>query len=145
MAAPMNVAWKKCLLLCSYSRYCQSRLISIKKKTEETSSGKDPEQHHERNPLVGMSADGQTLVCWHPEPEHPYDHTRGMEYAVHELEEGTSILKDEVIRRFETRYKPKGPNIQELSNITYTTKHQWFPRPAKKFRKLNPPKDRDSL
>lgn len=29
-----------------------------------------------RVPRVGMSADGSTLVGWHPEPEHPYEHTQ---------------------------------------------------------------------
>ena len=23
-----------------------------------------------------MSEDGQVLICWHPEPTHPYDHTK---------------------------------------------------------------------
>jgi hypothetical protein len=23
-----------------------------------------------------MSADGRTLIGWHPEPEHPYEHTK---------------------------------------------------------------------
>jgi len=51
-----------------------------------------------------------------------------MEYNNEELAEGRSVLKDEVIRAYETRHSPSGPTVQELSSITYTTKHRWYPR-----------------
>ena len=28
-----------------------------------------------RVPQVGMSEEGRVLICWHPEPTHPYEHT----------------------------------------------------------------------
>lgn len=51
-----------------------------------------------------------------------------MVYNTKELEEGHSVLKDEVIRAYETRLRPTGPTVQELSAITHTTKHRWYSR-----------------
>lgn len=51
-----------------------------------------------------------------------------MQYDSKELAEGQSVLKDEVIRAYETRTRPSGPTIQELCSITYTTKHRWYPK-----------------
>ncbi|WAR25814.1 RM42-like protein [Mya arenaria] len=114
------------------------KLLSALSQPQESSS-------NSITPLVGMSEDGQTVVCWHPEPEHPYEHTQPMEYNKEELSQGTSVLKDQVLRNYDSRVRPTGPNTQELSHITFTTKHRWFPKPGKKFAKRDPPKDRDAI
>lgn len=125
----------------SFAKPAKGALIS---RSSHTKSNSDDPDHSSRLPRVGMSADGRTLIGWHPEPEHPYEHTKPVQYDMKEVEQGT-ILKDELVQDYLTRFRPEGPSIPEIAAITYTTKHQWLPKPEKKYKKRNPPKDRDSI
>lgn len=94
---------------------------------------------------VGLSPDGNTVVGWHPAPKFPYEHTRALPSRKKEASVGDSVLKIQHLREEMTKYRPDGPTDKELSNIFFTTKHTWLKKPEKKYRKPNPPKDRDAL
>ncbi|KAL4226131.1 hypothetical protein ACF0H5_014118 [Mactra antiquata] len=126
----------------TYSRARILQQVAVQSRSSH-SNCKD-EDNSSRIPKVGMSDDGRTLIGWHPEPEHPYEHTKPINYDSLEAKTG-SILQDSVVRNYETRYRPLGPNTAELANVTFTTKHKWFPKREKKYRKRNPPKDREGI
>ncbi|KAK6177086.1 hypothetical protein SNE40_015262 [Patella caerulea] len=92
-----------------------------------------------------LSPDGSCILFWHPEQNFPYEHTQPIPRKVKELEEADTVLKVQLLKEEEIKHRPDGPTDAELSNIFYETKHRWFPRPEKKYRKVNPPKDRDGL
>ncbi|ESO99719.1 hypothetical protein LOTGIDRAFT_173557 [Lottia gigantea] len=93
-----------------------------------------------------LSPDKSAILCWHPEQEFPYEHTRPVPRNPIELAQGETVLKIQYVRDAQMINKrPEGPNDVELANILYETKHRFFPKPGKKYRKVNPPKDRDSL
>jgi large subunit ribosomal protein L42 len=102
---------------------------------QASTSGKLEEQ-------IAVTDDGSTIVCWHPEPRFPYECSRPLPpeqethatLKVQSLDEVRSVFvekKQEFIR-------------QELMNLTYTTKHRWFPRSRDKYAKNTPP-DREYL
>lgn len=95
--------------------------------------------------IVGLSPDGNTVISWHPEPKFPYEHTRPLPNRQKEASVGDSVMKVQHLREEMTKYRPDGPTDKELSNVFFTTKHRWLPKPEKKYKKINPPKDRDGL
>ncbi|XP_041347510.1 39S ribosomal protein L42, mitochondrial-like [Gigantopelta aegis] len=98
-----------------------------------------------RVPQVGLSPDGSTVVCWHPEPDFPYEHTQPLPRNQREMAEGDSVLKVQYLVEEQIKYRSSGPTDKELSNMFFTTKHRWYPKPEKKYKKLTPPKDRDHI
>ena len=38
------------------------------------------------------------------------------------------MLKVQLLKSEEQKYRPGGPNVAELSNMFFTTKHRWFPK-----------------
>ena len=62
-----------------------------------------------------------------------------------EISEGDSALKIQYRVQDHLRFRKDGPTDKELASMFFTTKHPWFPRPQKKYRKSRPPKDRDSI
>ncbi|XP_045166208.1 28S ribosomal protein L42, mitochondrial-like [Mercenaria mercenaria] len=141
MAASMKIVLRTAQ---SYSRASVAHRCAVINRSCHSKSSSDDSEQSARLPRVGMSADGSTLIGWHPEPEHPYEHTKPIEYDMKKAGEGT-VLKDELVRDYVTRYRPSGPTTPELSAITFTTKHQWLPKSGKKYQKRNPPKDRDAI
>lgn len=86
---------------------------------------------------VIFTEDDRMIVCWHPEKQFPY------EYSLPLPEENlpdTSVLcignKDVT-----DVFKKKKPYqvVEELSKITYTTKHRWYPRSRDKRAKQTEP------
>lgn len=86
-----------------------------------------------------MADDGRTLVCWHPKPEFPYEHSLPLPKA---SEPGNSVLKslngkDKIDVSHLEGVKAEIAR-EELMKMTFTTKHGWFPRLQKKKAKKTP-------
>lgn len=91
---------------------------------------------------ITLTADGSTFVCWHPEPQFPYEYSRPLP----ETSEVHSVLKVQDLDEVRSVFREKKEEFarQELMNITHTTKHRWFPRARDKFAKNTLP-DREYL
>lgn len=86
---------------------------------------------------VVLADDGRTLVCWHPEPEFPYEHS----LPLPEETKVTAIMKgmDRGLRDVSHLEDMKEQFArEELMKMTSTTKHRWFPRLQKKKAKKTP-------
>uniref|UniRef100_A0A8D8TSN2 Large ribosomal subunit protein mL42 n=1 Tax=Cacopsylla melanoneura TaxID=428564 RepID=A0A8D8TSN2_9HEMI len=82
---------------------------------------------------IAVTPDGTTVVCWHPEPPFPYEHSLPLPVT----EQSTnSVLKVQNVDEVYEIFKPKKPEFvrQDLMNITFTNKHRWFPL-KKKYQK----------
>lgn len=75
-----------------------------------------------------VTDDGGIIVCWHPEKPFPYECSKPLPEEI--PVQSKTILKmedkEEIYRVF--RHKSEELVRRELMNITYTTKHRWFPR-----------------
>lgn len=93
---------------------------------------------------VALTNDGRTFVAWHPAPDHPYELSRPIPQV--ELRDRSAIIKESSITTAMQAFHTKKPEIarQELSRITFTTKHRWFPRARDKKAKKTP-MDREYL
>ncbi|KAK2155255.1 hypothetical protein NP493_2091g00021 [Ridgeia piscesae] len=99
-----------------------------------------------KTPMVVLSADQSTIICWHPEPQFPYEHTKPLPRRKNELEEGDSVLKVQYLSDTSVLSKKvDGPTDQELMKMFSTSKYEWKYTPRKRFAKPNPPKDREGL
>lgn len=75
---------------------------------------------------VILTDDGSTFVCWHPEKSFPYEYSKPM---IRTKVVSNSILKIENIEDAHHIFKGKSDEQvrEELTKITYTCKHRWFP------------------
>ncbi|XP_021030688.1 39S ribosomal protein L42, mitochondrial [Mus caroli] len=95
---------------------------------------------------LALTADGRTIVCYHPSVDIPYEHTKPIPQPdlLHNNEEThEQILKAKLEVR-KRKQLEQGPMIEQLSKVFYTTKHRWYPHGQyhNRRKKLNPPKDR---
>ncbi|XP_071810340.1 large ribosomal subunit protein mL42-like isoform X1 [Asterias amurensis] len=94
------------------------------------------------------TADGDTIVCYHPSEPFPYEHTKPILRPDPSKPEETtdSILKMKMTQEQWSKDK-KGPNYNELAKMFYTTKHRWYPLGIRRRMKVNrnPPRDRPYL
>lgn len=83
------------------------------------------------------------FVAWHPEPDFPYEFTKPLEIVDRS---NPSLLKETAINTAMEAFKSQKPELarQELTKLTYTTKHIWFPRARDKKAKKTP-MDREYL
>lgn len=93
---------------------------------------------------VALTADGSTFVAWHPRPAFPYEHSRPIPLV--EMRDRSAVIKESSISTAMHAFNTKHPEIarQELSRITFTTKHRWFERARDKKAKKTP-MDREYL
>lgn len=78
----------------------------------------------------------EMVACWHPEKTFPYE----CSLPLPEDKPDTSILciGDKEIADVFRKKKPHMV-VEELSKITYTTKHKWYPRSRDKKAKTTEP------
>lgn len=97
-----------------------------------------------REEAVVITDDGKTIVCWHPEPQVPYELSMPLPEG---LPESDSILKVQDNEAMKKLFRQQHPFFirKELQELTFTTKHKWFPQSQKRFAKKNPPRDREYL
>ncbi|XP_028032628.1 39S ribosomal protein L42, mitochondrial [Bombyx mandarina] len=76
---------------------------------------------------IVITDDGSTIVALHQDYDFPYEHSRALP---EETSKDNTVLKmtdlDEVKRVF-NEMKPEFARKQ-LSNLTLTTEHRWYPR-----------------
>ncbi|XP_037070911.1 39S ribosomal protein L42, mitochondrial-like [Pollicipes pollicipes] len=126
-----------------------SRYILMQGISSSTNSGAGEHK-------VVVSNNGSTIVCWHPEPAFPYEcskplpapetsaadqsalrnpFTDGLDSSL----KGVQRYKHMFVRRSDKQVR------EELMKLTHTNKHIWFPHKGIKYRKKNPPRDRDFM
>ncbi|XP_033745407.1 39S ribosomal protein L42, mitochondrial-like [Pecten maximus] len=129
-------------------RYYRYLLRGVSKPVQSrAASSSSSDDHTDRNclPQVGKSSKTGTIVCFHPEPVYPYEYTLPLPRNEVELGEGDSALSVQAQRQQLLRFREDGPTRHELANMFHTTKHQWYPNTADKYRKPKPPKDREAI
>ncbi|XP_053112504.1 39S ribosomal protein L42, mitochondrial [Hemicordylus capensis] len=94
---------------------------------------------------LAMTSDNKTIVCYHPSVDFPYEHTRPvppLDPVDYKEETHDQVLKSRLEAK-ELKNK-KGPTIEELSKMFYTTKHRWYPvgQYHTRRKKTNTPKER---
>ncbi|XP_077540256.1 mitochondrial ribosomal protein L42 [Haemaphysalis longicornis] len=94
---------------------------------------------------IVLTDDGSTIVCWHPEEEFPYEHTKPLPNIRPRLDEANSALKLQYrLENIEKHYRNDRLEIEDLVKMTYTTKHRWYPNNKKKY-ELPRPVEREGL
>ncbi|XP_057711881.1 39S ribosomal protein L42, mitochondrial [Corythoichthys intestinalis] len=94
---------------------------------------------------IGLTSDGKTVVCYHPPVDIPYELTQPIERPdplCNPPETHEQVLKAHLSK--EMPRNQKGPSVEELSKMFFTTKHRWYPFGQYRMRRIkkNPPKDR---
>lgn len=92
---------------------------------------------------VVTTSDNSTFVAWHPIREFPYELSKPIPPKAIP---SSSLVKEEALATAMSAFERKHPEIvrQELSRVTYTTKHRWFPRSRDRKAKKTP-MDREYL
>lgn len=96
-----------------------------------------------REEAVVVTDDGNTIVCWHPQPDIPYEMTRPLPAAPPESDSVLKVQAQDTKKLFQRKH-PFFVN-KALRELTFTNKHKWFPSSEKRFAKKNPPRDREYL
>uniref|UniRef100_A0A8B9MMW0 Large ribosomal subunit protein mL42 n=1 Tax=Accipiter nisus TaxID=211598 RepID=A0A8B9MMW0_9AVES len=83
---------------------------------------------------LAVTSDLKTIVCYHPSLEIPYEHTKPIPRPdpVNNTEETLDQVLKSRLNEKELKNK-RGPTIEELSKMFYTTKHRWYPVGQKLF------------
>ncbi|XP_027900154.1 large ribosomal subunit protein mL42 [Xiphophorus couchianus] len=123
-------------------RNVQTCLVPLRLK-----SGVNPSliQGHNCEVEIGVTSDGKTIVCYHPAVDVPYELTQPIERPdplTNQAETHDQVLKAHLSK--EVLDGKKGPTIEELSKMFFTTKHRFYPKGQYVSRRINktPPKDR---
>ncbi|XP_042881282.1 39S ribosomal protein L42, mitochondrial-like [Penaeus japonicus] len=132
------------MALFSSRRTVFNALLSNAEKLLISSSQRQMSNSTGREEAVVVTDDGNTIVCWHPEPKVPYHLTKPLPETA---EESDSILKVQNKKELKQLFSQQHPFFinKELRELTFTTKHPWYPRPGKRFAKKQPPRDREYL
>ncbi|XP_051890133.1 39S ribosomal protein L42, mitochondrial [Pristis pectinata] len=88
---------------------------------------------------LALTSDGQTIVCYHPSVDIPYEHTKPIlrpSPVENKEETHDQVLKARLDK--EVLRDKQGPTIDELSKMFYTTKHRWYPFGQYHRRRINP-------
>ena len=77
---------------------------------------------------IAESRDQQSFIAWHPKKEIPYECTKPL--PTFESEMKSSLIKDEILDHAMRAHRHSYPDLvrENLSKLTFTTKHRWFPR-----------------
>ncbi|XP_049891713.1 39S ribosomal protein L42, mitochondrial [Epinephelus moara] len=123
-------------------RRVQTCLVPVRQKSSVTGPLLDIPNC---NVEIGATSDGKTIVCYHPAVDVPYELTQPIERPdplSNSVETHDQILKAHLSK--EVLKDKKGPTIEELSKMFFTTKHRWYPVGQYHMRRIkkNPPKDR---
>ncbi|GFO43964.1 39S ribosomal protein l42, mitochondrial-like [Plakobranchus ocellatus] len=125
------------LLLKKKMYVCQNRLLSL-----------SCQHNKSKPPDVCLSADKSMILCWHPEPEFPYEHTQPLPRDTSDMEEGNSVLKVQYLIDEKLKNRPDGPTVNELSELFHAHRED-FKRRRRHEKKVEQvkyvPKDRDGL
>ncbi|XP_026216916.1 39S ribosomal protein L42, mitochondrial [Anabas testudineus] len=123
-------------------RHTQTCLVPVRQRSSVSGPSLDGPNC---NVEIGVTSDGKTIVCYHPSVDIPYEFTQPIERPdplTNPVETHDQVLKAHLSK--EVLKDKKGPTIEELSKMFFTTKHRWFPvgQYHTRRRNKNPPKDR---
>ncbi|KAM5172322.1 large ribosomal subunit protein mL42 [Mantella aurantiaca] len=113
----------RCSLLAALGRGSGGRDQSV--HCEKSTYSALPDDYNCKVELA-ITSDGKTIVCYHPTVDIPYEHTKPLprrDPIENNEESHDLVLKGRLI---DTSPK-RGPTIEELSKMFYTTKHRWYP------------------
>ncbi|BFG05918.1 39S ribosomal protein L42 mitochondrial [Drosophila madeirensis] len=87
---------------------------------------------------VAITKNGKTIVAWHAETAFPYEHSKPLP-TVAEVRT-SAVIKESALKTAMSAFHRKHPEQSryELSKLTHTTKHRWFPRTRDKKAKKTP-------
>ncbi|XP_035502071.2 39S ribosomal protein L42, mitochondrial [Scophthalmus maximus] len=123
-------------------RRVQTCLVPVRQKSSDSGPSL---QGPNCNVDIGVTSDGKTIVCYHPTVDIPYEFTQPIERpdpTTNTVETHDQVLKANLSQ--EVLKVKKGPTIEELSKMFFTTKHRWYPvgQYHMRRRKKDPLKDR---
>lgn len=77
---------------------------------------------------IALSKDQLAFYAWHPKKEIPYECTRPLPPIQEQIT--SSLLKEEKIEEAMRAHRVDYPEKarQKLQDMTFTTKHRWFPK-----------------
>lgn len=78
------------------------------------------------------------IVCWHPEKEFPYEHTKSLPKEQKDLYSASIVDMTREEAQELLLKKTECQRAEHLAKLTYTTKHIWFPKAKKKAKKTEP-------
>ncbi|KAG6447397.1 39S ribosomal protein L42, mitochondrial [Manduca sexta] len=86
---------------------------------------------------IVITDDGSTIVALHRDEGFPYEYSRPLP---EEKKDDNSVLRMTDIQEVKRVFKDMKPEIarKQLSSITLTTEHRWFPRARDKKAKKTP-------
>ena len=89
-------------------------------------------------PEIVMPINSEMIVCWHPKQDFPYEYSLPLPEEKH-IPSNTVLCigNKEIAEVF--HHKRREVVIQELSKITHTTKHRWYPKSRDKKEKKTLP------
>ncbi|KAK9975547.1 hypothetical protein ABG768_020799 [Culter alburnus] len=105
----------------------QFRGIFLSSHNKSTLRG--PSFNDSSNVEIAVTSDGNTIVCYHPSEDVPYELTQPIvrpDAVSDHAETHEQVLKARLGK--EVLNNKKAPTIEELSKMFYTTKHRWYPR-----------------
>ncbi|XP_017270324.1 39S ribosomal protein L42, mitochondrial [Kryptolebias marmoratus] len=94
---------------------------------------------------IGVTSDEKTIVCYHPAVDVPYEFTQPIERPdplTSPAETHDQVLKAHLSK--EVLKHKKGPTVEELGKMFFTTKHRFYPVGQYHMRRIkkNTSKDR---
>ncbi|CAK9807413.1 39S ribosomal protein L42, mitochondrial [Anthophora plagiata] len=75
--------------------------------------------------VISMNKD--TIICWHPERKFPYEYSLPLPEEKQITSNSVLCIGDKEIAEV-FKKKRQEVVIEELSKMTFTTKHRWYPK-----------------
>ncbi|XP_062850685.1 39S ribosomal protein L42, mitochondrial [Trichomycterus rosablanca] len=103
-----------------------------------------PDSRSNCNVELGVTRNGETVVCVHPAKDFSYEFTKPIprqDSTTDPAESFDLVLKSHLNQKLKNK---KSSTMDELSQVFHTTKHCWYPAGQyhTRRRNQNPPKDR---
>ncbi|XP_074600764.1 mitochondrial ribosomal protein L42 [Brevipalpus obovatus] len=74
---------------------------------------------------ISFTDDGQTIVCYHPEPSFPYEHSKPLPKVESKFVENESVLRVDLHKRTEDVMFNQDYSMNELIRLTHVSEMQW--------------------
>ena len=106
-------------------------LVSARPSSSSSSSSGKVE-----TPAICLSKDGTTFLAYHPQRDHPYEHTRPLPTPTEDdADASLSPLKVQIVKAFREKTTSKKLTNQDLGNMFGEPKNWFRPQPQERSRK----------
>jgi large subunit ribosomal protein L42 len=104
------------------------RNFSTKASSFKVYSSETPAKGRALVDSIAEASNQQAYFAWHPKKDFPYEFTKPIPRKPEIIK--TSLLKEDAMEEALKAYKLQYPDLvrENLSKLTFTTKHRWFPR-----------------